>query len=577
MLSQNQLEEILIKEKVLSQNELDLNLKESVKENLGLEEYLKLKKLASEDEIYKAAAKHFNVPFVELKNLNIRKDILFLIPEPLAQTHKIIAFDKDEKVLKIAALDPQDLEIFEFLRKKTDLSIMIHLTTPENIKEVLKQYHKGLKAEFKDLTKEDSQKTNAKTGEKLKELAQDLPVIRIVDTLLEYAIFENASDIHIEPLEKEVNVRYRIDGLLKNVMTLPKSVHAGVIARIKILSRLKLDEHRLPQDGRFKVVNPEYKVSFRVSIVPTFDGEKAVLRLLNEKSQLLTLEQLGLQSKAFEIIKRNIAKPHGMILVTGPTGSGKTTTLYTILNILNQPEVNICTIEDPIEYRMINVNQSQVNPKIGFTFASGLRAFLRQDPDIIMVGEIRDNETAEIAIHAAMTGHLVLSTLHTNDAVTTLPRLSDMGVPSFLLGTTTNVIIAQRLVRKICTECIESYSLDKEAVKQLEKQVDIEKIMHKLEKEKIIIPGKQTIGNMLFYRGKGCRRCNNEGYKGRIGIYEVLEMTENIIGLILKNAPEDKLREAASEQGMLSIIDDGFIKAKNGITTLEEVLRVTKE
>lgn len=577
MLTSKQLKNILIKQGIISGKELELNLKEAKKENVPLEEYLKSKKLVSEEEIYQAAADYFKVPYIELKNLTIRKDILLLIPEPIAQTHKIIAFDKDEKELKIAALDPQDLEIFEFLRKKTGLDIKIHLTTPENLRDTLKQYHKGLKAEFKKIAREETIGPEVKTGEKLKELAEDLPVIRIVDTLLEYAIFENASDIHIEPLEREVNVRYRIDGVLRNVMTLPKSVHTGVVARIKILSRLKLDEHRLPQDGRFKIVNPEYKVSFRVSIMPTFDGEKVVLRLLNEKSQTLNLEQLGFQPQALEIVKRNIKKPHGMILVTGPTGSGKTTTLYSILNILNRPEVNICTIEDPIEYRMLHVNQSQVNPKIGFTFASGLRAFLRQDPDIIMVGEIRDNETAEIAVHAAMTGHLVLSTLHTNDAITTLPRLGDMNIPSFLIGSTTNIIIAQRLVRKICQECVESYNLDKATIKELEKQVDLEKIIKKLEKEKVIIPGKQTIETLLFYRGKGCRRCNKEGYKGRIGIYEVLEITDEIANLILKNAKEDQLREAAKKQGMLTILEDGFIKAKNGITTLEEILRVTKE
>ncbi|MBU1164068.1 Flp pilus assembly complex ATPase component TadA [Patescibacteria group bacterium] len=578
MLTPKQLKSILVEEGVLSEKELELNLKEAEKEGVSLEEYLEAKKLVSQHDIYNAAAKHYKVAFIELKNLTIRKDILLLIPEPIAQTHKIIAFEKNNNKLKIAALDPQDLEIFEFLRKKTGLEVEIHLTTPQNLNDVLKQYHKGLKAEFEKITeKKATETTDEKTGDKLKELAEDLPVIRIVDTLLEYAIIENASDIHIEPLEKEVNVRYRIDGILRNVMTLPKSVHAGVIARIKILSHLKLDEHRLPQDGRFKVVNPEYKVAFRVSIMPTFDGEKAVLRLLNENSQKLTLEQLGFQNKPLEIIQRNIKKPHGMILVTGPTGSGKTTTLYTILNILNRTEVNICTIEDPIEYRMQHINQSQVSPKIGFNFATGLRSFLRQDPDIIMVGEIRDTETAEIAVHAAMTGHLVLSTLHTNDAVTTLPRLSDMNIPSFLVASTTNIIIAQRLVRKICQECVESYNLDKNAIKELEKQVDLEKIFKKLENEKEILPGRQKIDSLLFYRGKGCSRCNKTGYKGRIGIYEVLEINEEISTLIQKNAKTDKLLEAVEKQGMITILEDGFIKAKNGITTLEEILRVTKE
>ena len=408
-------------------------------------------------------------------------------------------------------------------------------------------------------------------------MATDLPIVRIVDTLLEYAIFEEASDIHIEPEKKNLIIRYRIDGILRNVMVLPKNTQLGVIARIKILANLKIDEHRLPQDGRFKISAKDYNISFRVSIIPTFDGEKIVLRLLNEKAQILTLEQLGFQPSSLAIVKKNISKPHGMILVTGPTGSGKTTTLYTVLNILNTPEVNIVTIEDPIEYRMPHVNQSQLNPKIGYTFAMALRAFLRQDPNIIMVGEIRDQETSEIAIHAAMTGHLVLSTLHTNDAVTTLPRLSDMGVPAFLVASTTNIIIAQRLVRKICPNCIQSFKLDKLIINELKQQLDITGIMETLQKEKTIIDAKKGLEPLLFYKGKGCKQCNNSGYKGRIGIYEVLEITEELSELILKKANPLELKRQAIKQGMLTIVEDGFIKAKNGITTIEEIMRVTKD
>ena len=359
-------------------------------------------------------------------------------------------------------------------------------------------------------------------------------------------------------------------------MTLLKWVHSGIIARIKILSDLKLDEHRLPQDGRFKVSATGYNVSFRVSIIPTYDGEKAVLRLLNEKTSLLSLEQLGFQPKVLPLVKRNIKKPHGLILVTGPTGSGKTTTLYAILNVLNRPEVNITTIEDPIEYRMQGINQSQVNPKIGYTFANGLRAYLRQDPDIIMVGEIRDKETAEIAIHAALTGHLVLSTLHTNDAPTTLPRLSEMGIPAFLVASTVNVIVAQRLVRKICQDCIESYTLNKDEMEQLEKQVNLTSIIQTLEKEGIITK-KQAKESLLFYRGKGCKKCGNEGYKGRLGIYEVMEVDHEISEMILKGTSGGEMQQKAKEKGMITILEDGFIKAKTGITTIEEILRVTKE
>jgi len=578
MFTDKQLKNILINSEVLTAEKFDELTKEAEKLGKKTENFLIEKKYVTPLMLYENAATYYKLPFVDLKNQTIRKDILFIIPEPIAATHQIIAFDANDKQLKIAALDPEDIEIFEFIKKKTGLEPAIHLTTPDNIKETLNQYHKSLKAEFDYLASDkDAGKSEIDESKDLKKLAEDLPVVRIVDTLLEYSIIEDASDIHIEPEEKNVLIRYRIDGILHNVMVLPKTIQSGIIARIKILANLKIDEHRLPQDGRFKISSEENKVSFRVSIIPTFDGEKIVLRLLNEKAQILTLDQLGLQTSPLKILKLNIEKPHGIILVTGPTGSGKTTTLYTILNILNVPEVNISTIEDPIEYRMSHINQCQVNPKIGFTFANGLRAFLRQDPNIIMVGEIRDQETAEIAIHAAMTGHLVLSTIHTNDAATTMPRLVEMGVPSFLIASTTNLIVAQRLVRKICTNCIQSYNLERETIAELEKSLNIENILKTLEKEKTIINAKKGLDTLLFYRGKGCKRCNNTGYKGRIGIYEVMENSEDIASLISKNAEPDLIYKQAKANGMLTMVEDGFIKTKNGITTIEEVMRVTKE
>ncbi|KKQ57564.1 MAG: Type II secretion system protein E [Parcubacteria group bacterium GW2011_GWA2_38_13] len=577
MLSENQIIEILILQKLITQPELKEYERKAKETNIGALEYLKQNKVLNENQIYQAIADKHSIPFTDLKDKKIRKDILMLIPEAIAQAHKIIAFDKDEKDLHIATLNPKDIELFDFLKKKTNLDVKIFITTPSSFSEALKSYHLGLQVEFGNIKKEQETGQPDPDNKDLKELAQDLPIIRIVDTLLEYAIFEGASDIHIEPEEKEVDARYRIDGILRNVMTLPKSVHAGIVARIKILSNLKLDEHRLPQDGRFKIQTNEYNVSFRVSIIPTFEGEKVVMRLLNEKGQLLTIEQLGFLPTVLATIKRNISKPHGMILVTGPTGSGKTTTLYTFLNVLNTPKVNITTIEDPIEYRMAHVNQSQVNPKIGYTFAAGLRAFLRQDPNIIMVGEIRDPETAEIAVHAAMTGHLVLSTLHTNDAITTLPRLCDMGIPSFLIANTTNIIIAQRLVRKICPKCIYSYTLDKKGVDELDKIINLKELVKTLEREKIISLEKQSLDKLLFYRGKGCKACNQEGFKGRIGIYEALEITPEISSLLVKKASNEELKIVAKKQSMISILEDGFIKAKNGVTTVEEILRVTKE
>lgn len=576
MFNQEKLQKILVETKAVGEKEIGLYIAEAQKRNQNLEQYLISQKILNEEQLYQFAATSYGLPFTSLKNETIRKDILFLIPEPIATTHRVVAFDKNEKELMVATINPENLQIFEFLEKKTGLDPKIHLTTPEGIDEVLKLYHKGLKAEFQEITGKESMGETNGAGSELTELAHDLPIIRIVDTLLEYAILESASDIHIEPTEREVMVRYRIDGILRTVMTLPKSVHAGIIARIKILSNLKLDEHRLPQDSRFNVTTSEYKVSFRVSIIPTYDGEKIVLRALNEKTSVITLEQLGIQKDALERVRRNIKKPHGLILVTGPTGSGKTTTLYAILNILNRPEVNITTIEDPIEYRMPGLNQSQVNPKIGYTFATGLRAFLRQDPNIIMVGEIRDQETAEIAIHAALTGHLVLSTLHTNDAPTTLPRLSEMGVPAFLVASTCVLIVAQRLVRKICPDCIESYTLSKDEIEKLEKEIHFSEMLAALERQELVTK-KQATGSLLFYRGKGCKKCGQSGYKGRLGLYEVLEVTSEIADLILKGVPAKDIMAGARQGGMISIMEDGFIKAKTGITTIEEVLRVTKD
>jgi type IV pilus assembly protein PilB len=576
MFTKEQLKNILEKSEILTSDDFVKYSAEAEKSGKKIEDLLTEKKIITPLTLYENAANFYKLPFINLKGLSIRKDILFMIPEPIAATHNIISFENDGKELKLATIDPNDLEIFEFIKKKTNLETKIYLTTPESIDDAIKQYHKGLKAEF-DYLKGD--KKIGKDGENLdlKKLAEDLPVVRIVDSLLEYAIYEEASDIHIEPEENDIIVRYRIDGILHNVMTLPKEVQSGIVARIKILTNLKVDEHRIPQDGRFKIMNDEYKVSFRVSTIPVFDGEKIVMRLLNEKAQVLTLEQLGMQKNSLECIKRNITKPHGMILVTGPTGSGKTTTLYTVLNILNTPEVNISTVEDPVEYRMPMVNQSQINPKIGYTFAIGLRALLRQDPDIIMVGEIRDQETAEIAIHSAMTGHLVLSTLHTNDAVTTLPRLSDMGIPAFLVATTTNIVIAQRLVRKICSHCIQSFNLDPTTIEDMNKQMDMDNILSIMQKERAIIDAKKGLESLLFYRGKGCKKCANTGYKGRVGIYETLEITPEISELIMKKASINDIKKAALAQGMITIIEDGFIKAKNGITTIEEIMRVTKE
>lgn len=576
MISENQLQQILQDAKLLTPDEMQKVVRDARTKRQPLADFLVESKLLAENALYQAIAASLKIPFVDLRGQALRRDVLSLIPEPMVQFHRLLAFAKDAREVKVATLDPDDLQTVEFLEKKIGLPVHVYLTTPTSIRETLKQYHRGLKAEFKSLTDDETPPERTNHPEALQQLAQDLPVIRVVDTLLEYAIFEGASDIHVEPTEKDTVVRYRVDGILREVMSLPRRIHSGIVARIKILSSLKIDEHRLPQDGRFKVEMQDQKVAFRVSILPVVDGEKIVLRLLNESAQVLGLEQLGFQPKPLELLRRAIAKPHGIILVTGPTGSGKTTTLYTIVGVLNTAKVNISTIEDPVEYRMPRVNQTQVNPRIGLSFANGLRALLRQDPNIIMVGEIRDQETAEIATHAALTGHLVLSTLHTNDAVTALPRLTEMGVPTFLIASTTNLIVAQRLVRKICANCIESYTLSKKQIADLEKQMDFETILNNFVQQGMALQN-QHVDELLFFRGKGCAQCSQEGYRGRIGIYEVLEMTPIISKLILEKATSTELLAAGIKQGMITMLQDGFLKAKSGVTTIEEILRVTKE
>ncbi|MDP1603441.1 MAG: GspE/PulE family protein, partial [Legionella sp.] len=487
---------------------------------------------------------------------------------------------KNAQELKLAMLNPEDIQTVDFIRKKTGLKIITCLTSENSINVILKQYEKSLKAEFGDIIEKNSSEVGDGEDEDLEKVAQGLPIIRIVDTLIKHAILQEASDIHIEPDEKEIRVRYRIDGILHDAMTLPKQIKHGIIARIKVLSNLKLDEHRVPQDGRFKIEKEGMKISFRVSILPIFDGEKIVMRLLNENSKGLTLEKMGLGGFGLEIVHRQIKKPNGMILVTGPTGSGKTTTLYTIMDILNTPEVNISTVEDPVEYRMPRVNQTQIYTKVGLTFAAGLRALLRQDPDIIMVGEIRDQETLEMAIHAALTGHLVLSTLHTNSAAATLPRIIDMGAEPFMVASTVNVIIAQRLVRKLCQDCKKEYKMTAKELAILGDSYDIASILEVIKKNdstKELMSGKTSWEEITLYKSVGCEQCGNEGYRGRNGIYEVLEVDADMEKMISQKAPTEEVERAAKKKGMVTMVEDGFIKAVNGITSIEEILRVTKE
>lgn len=554
---------------------------EAKKENKNLGMLLLEKKLIEEAELQKVYAYILDIPFVDLSKEAIPLEVLQIVPELIAKKYNIVSFEKNGVNLKVAMLNPEDLQTIDFIKKKTGLKIIPCLTTRESIQGVLRQYEKTLKAEFGDMLTSDIKPDGEDKGEEnLAQVAAGLPIIRIVDTLLKHAILESASDIHIEPDEKEVHVRYRIDGVLHDAMTLPKDVAAGIVARIKVLSNLKLDEHRLPQDGRFKIQNDEYKISFRVSMLPVFDGEKIVMRLLDETAKGLTLEKMGLGGSALEAVHREINKPNGMILVTGPTGSGKTTTLYTVMDILNTTEVNISTVEDPVEYRMPRVNQTQINPKVGMTFAAALRSLLRQDPDIIMVGEIRDQETLEIAMHAAMTGHLVLSTLHTNNAAATLPRMIDMGAEPFLIASTVNVIIAQRLVRRLCVECRKPYTLEKKEIESLGKSYDIDDIFQFLKNDPVakkIVEKAKSWDEVMFYKPTGCEQCGGEGYHGRNGIYEVLPMDTNIRKLITQSATTEMIEDEARKNGMSTMVQDGFLKIVQGVTSLEEVMRATKE
>ncbi len=577
----SQLKAFLLDTNLITKKQLEKAEKDATKAKQKLGDFLVKSGLLKEEELTKLKAYILGIPFVNLEDEKIPPEILQIIPEPIARKQNIIAFRLNGRNLEVAMLDPDDLQTIEFIRKKANLKILPRLTSVASIKNVLRQYQKSLRAEFGEIIEKETkilpvitEGTEEMGEEELQKAAQDLPVIKIVDTLLKHAILQKASDIHVEPMEKELLVRYRIDGLLHEAMTLPKQIATGVVARIKVMANLKLDEHRLPQDGRFKIETDDYKISFRVSILPVYDGEKIVMRLLPEGSKGFTLEALGFWGRNLEVIHRQIQKPTGLILVTGPTGCGKTTTLYTVMDILNTPDVNISTVEDPIEYRMPRINQTQVKPKIGLTFANGLRSLLRQDPDILMVGEIRDNETASLAINAALTGHLVLSTLHTNSAAGSLPRLLDMEAEPFLIASTVNCIEAQRLVRRL-SESKKKYRLNKAEIENIRKEINMDKLLEALHQEKII-SGHDGLEDVDFYRPVASPDCP-DGYKDRIGIHEVLEISEAIKPLIIGRASSDEIQKQARAEGMLTMLEDGFVKAARGLTSIEEVLRVTQE
>lgn len=580
-LEPQQLKAFLLDAGLITESRFNQAFKKAQKENKKIEEVLISEKLIDQENFDKLRAYILGIPYISLEEEIINPDVLKIIPEPLARKHNIVAFKKTGQELQVAMLDPDDLKTIDFIKKKADLRISPCLTNKKSIENALSQYQEKFQIGFgKFLKKEGEEIRTILPSEKLEEKtelekkAQEVSIVSIIDTILNQAVLEKASDIHIEPMEKEILIRYRIDGILRDVMVLPIVLKSGIVARIKVLTNLKLDEQRLPQDGRFKIETESYKYSCRVSILPVHYGEKIVIRLLSETAKPFNLEELGLRNLALEKMQKALKKPVGMILVTGPTGCGKTTTLYSAMAILNKPGVNISTVEDPIEYCMPKINQTQVNAQIGLTFANGLRALLRQDPNILMVGEIRDKETASLAINAALTGHLVLSTLHTNSAAGAIPRLLDMKIEPFLLSSTLNLILAQRLVRKLADEKQE-YKLKKEELENLSRYCDLKKIEEILRKEKFLAE-KQNFSDLKFYRPQPSKKAP-EGYKGRIGIYEVLEVSESIRELIQKRVSADEIQKKAQEEGMKLMLEDGFIKAAMGITSIEEILRVTIE
>lgn len=584
-INDEQLKDFLADAGLVEKEKFDRLHKVAEEENKVMGEVLVSSGALSDEELRKSYAYLLGVPFIDLTKRTIDYETLALIPEPIARTHNIIAFKhaahkgegKDE--LEVAMLDTDDLRAVNFIKKQTGMRILPRLTNDDSIKAALKQYHKSLKEDLSGIIDEDAARLSVSgsgddSAEDAEKMANQVPAVRIVDALLQHAIVQGASDVHIEPHEERLLVRYRIDGILHDAMELPRTAAGPIVARIKVLANLRLDEKRLPQDGRFKMESAGEKVSLRVSVLPTHYGEKVVMRLLKDGAGGYTLEGLGFTGAPLEAIHDAMKQKTGIILVTGPTGSGKTTTLYSILDILNTPDVNISTIEDPIEYQLPRINQTQVHPDIGLTFASGLRSLMRQDPDIIMVGEIRDGETASLAINAALTGHLVLSTLHTNSAAGAVARLVDLGVEPFLLVSTLRVVIGQRLVRALCDNS-HTYHLSKDELDELDKHIDMKHVLTTLKDEKLVSKG-AAWKSLDFSKASPNKECET-GYSGRRSIAEVLEVSSSIKELMISGAGTDAIEDRARTEGMLTMLEDGIKKAASGMTTIEEVLRVVSE
>ena len=590
------LERLLLSKKKIDEDQLKSLKNQMESDKKTLKEVVIANNIASEQELTQLFADEIGVPYVEFNAKDIPREILKLVPEHIAKQYRVILFDiESESGINLLAMeDPDDVQAVDTLQKTLGENIRLYIATPSNISSGLDQYRENISSELTKVISDQDEDSEEEVSEE--DIAEDSPIAQTVNLLIEYAIRNGASDVHVEPRESYISVRYRVDGILKEANKLPKKIMPALVSRIKILSNLKIDERRAPQDGRLKIAVGDKVWSLRVSTLPIMEGEKVVMRVLNDTAKALTLEELGFWGISLETINEAIKQPHGMILVTGPTGSGKSTSLFSVLSILNNPDVNISTVEDPVEYRIPGVNQTQVNPKAGMTFANGLRALLRQDPNIIMVGEVRDGETAGLAVQAALTGHLVFSTLHTNNASTCLPRLLDMGIEPFLIASTVRAVVGQRLVRRLCMECREQYKPDANEITGITKMFHLNeaKVMahyHELEKQALDGGvGKSLTGEKdelattetsvkYFWRAHegGCEACNHNGFKGRIGIYEVLGSSIEVQGMIVSNATSEAIQEQAVKDGMITMQMDGFVKALRGQTAVEEILRVTRE
>ncbi|MFH0853741.1 MAG: GspE/PulE family protein [bacterium] len=571
----------LIQEKIVTQADLDELIAKAKAAHQPLQAVLLNSHTIREEDIVKAKGKLYNIPYMDLFGRIVRAEILNIIPQELAQNYRMVSFQKSADELSVAMVNPSDfkaLEAIEFIARKNNVKIKYHIASESGIKYILRQYE-SLSAEVEEALKDTETDLGASTeGQPLditepgmEEVIRQAPVSKMVSVIMRHAVEGKASDVHIEPVGNETRIRYRIDGLLHTSLVLPKHVHSSIVARIKVLSNLKIDETRIPQDGRFRMSIEGRNVDYRVSTLPLINLEKVVMRILDTNSSLTDLKELGFKGKNLGIITENINKSHGMLLITGPTGSGKSTTLYAIISDMNVETVNIVTLEDPVEYYMEGINQSQVNSEVGLSFAAGLRSILRQDPDVIMVGEIRDNETADLAVHASLTGHIVLSTLHTNDAFGAVPRLIDMKIEPFLIASSLNVVIAQRLVRRICQHCIVEAPIPENLENEVWTEID------KIPKEQQ--PKDLRLERPLkMFKGKGCVRCENTGYKGRVAIVEVLGMSEQLKQIVTSEENIlNKTKEEFLRQGMFSIKQDGVFKAISGITTIEEVWDATRE